>query len=233
MDTQNITTSGEAVDRVCHELRRPLAAIDAFAELLADEVSGPLNPEQKAHLTVVRRNTKRLGQTVQDLFVAFHSVAHDVPPRLGECDLEGLCLDVADELEARFREHGVKLSMLTDGPLVHPRVDEARLRAALLRLLENGLRLAAAGEQVQLRLRRQDAAARFEIRDPGPCLSNEELGRVFELFYRPERDHLDDDRGGGGLSVCRVLVESFGGRIWAENRTREGTTFVIELPLGA
>ncbi len=49
MSTDNGTSSGQAADGVCHELRRPLAAIDAFAELLSDEVSGPLNAEQKAH----------------------------------------------------------------------------------------------------------------------------------------------------------------------------------------
>jgi len=226
----DISTSGETVDRVCHELRRPIAAIDAFAELLSDEVSGPLNAEQKAHLAVVRRNTQRLSQSVQDLFVSFYSMANDVPPRLGAHDLESLCFEIAEELDARFRERDVRLSILTEGPLVHPRMDESRLRAALVRLLENCLGLSGAGDGVQLKLALRGEIARIEVRDPGPCLSNEELGRVFDLFYRPERDRFED-RGGGGLSICRALLESFGARIWAENRA-EGTTFLIELPPG-
>jgi K+-sensing histidine kinase KdpD len=58
------------------------------------------------------------------------------------------------------------------------------------------------------------------------------MQRIFELMYRPERDLHEPSVAGAGLGVCRVLVESLGGRIWAENGADHRTAFVLELPLG-
>ncbi len=225
--------SVETVDRVCHELRKPVAVILAYAELLVDEVAGPLNPDQKAKLETVLQNVQRLDRIIDDLFQTFRIVSSGAPARKEPQDLEQLCHELAERFEPICRERQVQFVIRSQGELLHPALDAKRLRSALARLIENALRFAGEKEQLALALSRRDGHARFELRDPGPSLSQEEAARIFDLLYRPERD-LSATRvdGGAGLSLCRVLVESLGGKIWAENRPGEGTTFVLELSLG-
>jgi two-component system phosphate regulon sensor histidine kinase PhoR len=226
-----ICRDSAGLDRVCHELRRPVAVITAYTELLEDELSGPLNAEQKAHLAIVRRSAGRLTRSIDDLFLVFHSMLEQTPPRLERQDLERLCYDLAEQLEEAFVERGVKLSLLTKGPLWHPAVDVQRLRLALTRLLENTLAYAPEGGDVALKLQTNGRWISFEVRDPGPCLTKEDLERAFDFLYRPERNRIGEcDRGGADLSVCRVLIESLGGRVRAENRFGEPTTYTLELP---
>lgn len=222
----------ETADHVCHELRKPVAVIQAYAELLVDEIAGPLNEKQKGHVGIVLHSVERLEHLIRDLFETFRVASGSVPPREEPHDLEELCHEVVAELAPSCRDRSIHLSVRSQGELVHPALDAARLRSALVRLIENTLRFAADDERLVLSLARHEGRARFELPDPGPCLSQEETRRIFELMYRPERDLYAPGVAGAGLGVCRVLVESLGGRIWAENRPDQRTTFVLELPLG-
>lgn len=222
----------ETADKVCHELRKPMAVIHAYAEILVDEIAGPLNEKQKGHLEIVLQSVQRLDRLISDLFETFRVVSGSVPRRDDPQDLEELCREVVAQLTLSCRERSVRLAIRSQGKLVHPGLDDSRLRSALARLIENALRFAADDEELVLSLARHDDRARFELHDPGPRLSQEEMERIFELMYRPERDLHEPYVAGAGLGVCRVLVESLGGRIWAENRSDQRTTFVLEVPLG-
>jgi K+-sensing histidine kinase KdpD len=209
-----------------------MAVIHAYAELLADEIAGPLNEKQKGHVELVIQSVQRLDRLFGDLFETFRVLSGASPRREEPHDLEELCHEVVALLAPACRSRSVRLAVRSQGKLVHPRLDAPRLRSALARLVENALRFAVDNEELVLSLARRDDRARFELRDPGPCLSDEETRRVFELMYRPERDLHAPRVVGAGLGVCRVLVESLGGRVWAENRADQRTTFVLELPLG-
>ena len=193
----------ETADHVCHELRKPMAVIHAYAELLADEIAGPLNEKQKGYLEIVLQSVQRLDRLISDLFETFRVVSSSVPRRDGPQDLEELCHEVVAQLAPSCRNRSIRLAIRSQGRLVHPGLDASRLRSALAHLIEDALRFAADDEELVLSLARHDDRARFELNDPGPC-----------------------------LGVCRVLVESLGGRIWAEKRPDQGNTFVLELPLG-
>jgi signal transduction histidine kinase len=222
----------ETADQVCHELRKPMAVIHAYAELLADEIAGPLNEKQKGHVELVIQSVQRLDRLFGDLFETFRVLSGSLPRREDPQDLEELCHEVAALLAPSCRSRSARLAIRSEGKLVHPCLDASRLRSALARLIENALRFAAPNEELVLSLARRGDRARFELRDPGPCLSQEEIQHVFELMYRSERDLHAPRVVGAGLAVCRVLVEFLGGRIWAENRADQRTTFVLELPLG-
>lgn len=222
----------ETADHVCHELRKPMAVIHAYAELLVDEIPGPLNEKQKGYVEIVHQSVQRLDRLISDLFETFRVVSGSVPQRDDPQDLEELCHEVVAQLAPSCGNRSVRLAIRSQGRLVHPGLDAARLRSALARLIENALRFADDNEELVLSLARRGDRARFELQDPGPCLSQEEMLRIFELMYRPERDLHEPCVPGAGLGICRVLVESLGGRIWAEDRPDQRTTFVLELPLG-
>jgi signal transduction histidine kinase len=232
MDLSAALHSLETADHVCHELRKPMAVIHAYAELLGDEIAGPLNEKQKGYTEIVLQSVQRLECLISDLFETFRVASSSVPRREDPQDLEALCHQVVAQLAPSCRNRSVRLAIRSQGKLVHPGLDALRLRSALARLIENALRFADDDEELVLSLERNGDRARFELNDPGPCLSEEEMQRIFELMYRPERDLHEPSVAGAGLGVCRVLVESLGGRIWAENGADHRTAFVLELPLG-
>jgi signal transduction histidine kinase len=144
----------ESVDRVCHELRRPLAAATAFAELLQDGISGALNAEQGEQLDVIQQNLRRLDDKIADLYAVSEVLGGVVRVERGPVELEGLLYDLAAEYESRCTDLGVRLAVATDGPLQHPETDAKLLVRALRRAIDNALVFGTPGNQVTVRLAR-------------------------------------------------------------------------------
>ncbi len=221
----------EVVDRVCHDLRSPISVVNAFAELLEDEIPGSLNAEQRVYVSVVRKNLDKLNELITDLYESFEAVSSGIRLEFGAFDLEQLLDELAEEREADCRSLGMNLYVISDGPLVHPNTDGRRLKAALGRLVDNALRFASQGGELVLRLTKRGGRARVEVGDRGPGIPEDALLSIFDCIYRLDRDG-DKTRGiGVGLTICRATVEALGGKVWAENGALGGTTFVVELPL--
>ena len=223
----------EHIDRVCHELLKPLAAMRAFTEILSDEISGPVNSDQRDHLDVVLRNSDRMGALIGDFYDLAESQSGAIDLDLRTCDLEALCHAVQDQYGPRFEKQGTRLTFRTSGPLQHERVDARRLSDVLGRLLDNCLRFAAEGDVV-VSLDRFEGAARIEVLDEGPGLPVEELEQIFEPFYRSAGGRAVTDMGMGvGLAICRQVVSALGGSIRATNRPLDGMCVTIALPLNS
>ncbi len=221
----------EVVDRICHALRSPISVVNAFAELLEDEIPGSLNVAQHEYVASVRKNLRKLNGLITDLYETFEAASHGIRPEFESFDLEQLLLELAEEREADCRALGMQLSVIADGPLVHPRMDGRRLKAALGRLVDNALRFGSQGGELIMQLTKLDGCARVEVRDQGPGIPEDELPNIFDCFYRLERDGGTTRGIGVGLTICRATVEALGGKVWAENDVRGGTAFVVELPL--
>jgi K+-sensing histidine kinase KdpD len=220
-----------AFDRVCHEMRGPLTAIDAYSELLVDEVSGALNAEQQAQLAVVRAGVRTLDDLVGGLYQTFESMSGELRPQWGEHDLEQLLYDLADEYEESCVGRGVRLSVLTAGPVVHPHTDSVALARALRRGIDNALQYGADGGAIVLRLECDGHRARISVEDEGLGIPVEEHERVFDAFYRGERGSRVSAKGiGVGLTHCRAVLECLGGTAHVENRHPRGASLVLELP---
>jgi signal transduction histidine kinase len=110
------------------------------------------------------------------------------------------------------------------------------LQQVFTNLIGNAMRYAPqAGEgqpEVRLSTRRDDDGVRFSVADNGPGLSEEALAHVFDRFWRADRSRNRTQGGSGlGLAISRAIIESHGGRVWAENNPERGTTFNVTLPV--
>ncbi len=102
----------------------------------------------------------------------------------------------------------------------------------LLNLLDNAVKYGPSGQTVTLGLTMSDGRARICVDDQGPGIPAADRERIWDQFWRLERDRGSAVAGTGiGLSVVRELVALHGGRAWAEDAPRSGGRFVIELPL--
>jgi signal transduction histidine kinase len=212
-----------------HELRTPLNSITGFSKLLLNRVDGELTPLQTTYVQSIHTSSTHLQQLVNGVLDMSSIEA-------GKLDLNRERVDVAAVLDeclesARALAEGKALRIESDVPPGLPRAnaDRTKLKQILLNLLSNAVKFTAAG-RVLVRVRAEGTALHVMVADTGAGIASADLPRLFEPFTRIESTARDADGTGLGLMLSKRLVELHGGRIWAESREGQGSTFHFTLP---
>jgi signal transduction histidine kinase len=222
---------GDFIANVSHELRTPLAQLRMFAEtLLLGRVRS--ESERRRSLEIVDQEARRLSHLVENVLQFSRAERHTI--KLRPVD-EPLAIHVraAHELfEPIVRARQVRVAMTLDETIRCP-VDPGALRQILLNLLDNAVKYGPVGQEVRIALARSPDGrfARIVVEDEGPGIPRERRERVWEPFYRLDRDADSAVAGSGiGLSVVRELATKLGGSARIED-SRVGARLVVELPL--
>ncbi len=214
---------------IAHELRNPLAVIQANLEAMLDGVR-PLSTEEVAD---VHRETRLLSRLVTDLRDLSLAETGQLPLRKELTDLAVPVRASVARFSSLAEEKGVRLAVEVAEGSPRADVDPDRVAQILGNLLHNALRHAPPGGEVVVRLEPsvQRDEVRVAVQDTGSGIPEEHLHNVFERFYRADRARTRTEGGSGiGLAVVKQLVEAHGGRVWAESRPGEGATFGFVLP---
>ncbi|MDB5753461.1 MAG: putative histidine kinase, classic [Ramlibacter sp.] len=213
---------------VSHELKTPLAALREGVALLQDGVAGALSADQEEVVGILHQNTLALQAQIEAL-LQFNAAAFEARQlRRRKSDLLALLRDQVEAQRLQWRSRG--LQVVVEGAAPALPVDADKLGAAVANLLSNAIRFSPAGSTVRLQLATSDAGVTIDIRDQGPGVSGADGGRVFEPFYRGERQPEGAVRGTGiGLSIVQEYVSAHGGRVRLVSDS-DGGHFRIELP---
>jgi signal transduction histidine kinase len=219
---------------LAHELRTPVASIEATVEALADEVL-PADATTWATLT---DQATRLGRLVDDIGAVSHAEERSLYVNPARQELPDLVRAASTAVQARYIAKGVALVLgcASDAPAVN--ADGDRLGEALANLLDNALRHTPPGGTVCVTVRRGDrfgrATAEVAVADTGEGFDPGEAERLFERFYRADAARTRDGSGSGiGLTISRAIVAAHGGDIRASSGGRgHGAVFEIVLPAG-
>ena len=221
------------VSGVSHELRTPLAQIRMFSEtLLLGRVRS--EGERVRSLEIVDQEARRLTHLVENLLHFSRSERQATRLSPAPAPLAPLVREAVEAFAPLAAAHGVTFrTELKDG-LVAP-IDAEALRQMLVNLLDNAVKYGPADQTITVGLDAGDGKARIRVEDQGPGVPAADRERIWDRFWRLERDRGSAVAGTGiGLSVVRELVALHGGRAWAEEgRGGRGTRFVLELPLAA
>ena len=215
---------------VSHELRTPLTAIRASSETLLD---GALKqPEQAARFVeMILRHARRLEELSRDLLQLAQLEAGLAAPgaqAVSVADLAGRALEAVRELAAR-REVAVELR-LPERPLFVAAASRL-LEQALVNLLDNAVKYGGPGSRVTLALESRPPEVALVVSDDGPGIAPEHLERIFERFYRLDRDRSRELGGTGlGLAIVKHIAQAHGGRVEVESRLGRGSVFRLILP---
>lgn len=208
---------------ISHEIRSPLARLGVVVELArsSDDMEGSLNRIQKE----ADRLNELVGQLLQVTRVeGDHEKLLRDPVRLDEL-LETIVDDCSIEAHARSCE-----LRLSETPRTTVSGDPELLRRALENIIRNAIRYSPPGEPVDIELDERVGRARVSVRDRGPGVPPESLGRIFDPFYRVDPDRSRTGGGVGlGLSIARRAVELHDGTLRALN-ANPGLQVEIELP---
>lgn len=207
-----------------HELRTPVTAIAGHANYLLRRTHP--TPEQVDSLTVIRRESDRMGKLVSDLLELARADAgltiQRAPMNLVEV-LEAVDMEIAPV------SAGAEIVVETPGPVVEVDGDAARLKQVVLNLVQNALN--AGAKHVRLSLERERDGVRLEVLDDGPGIPADAIPHLFERFYRVDGARSGRGNGAGlGLAIVKWIVQQHEGRVEVDSRPGEGTVFAVLLP---
>jgi two-component system sensor histidine kinase KdpD len=212
-----------------HDLRTPLAGIEAAANRLLDEG--------------IARDDQRRGEMARTILDDSRRMSRMVANLLDMVRLETGALEVQRELQPLEEVIGVALIRLGDrlgGRDVITRlppdlppvpIDGLLIEQVFINLIENAVEHAPGATPIEISARADRQAVTVDVADQGPGLPEGKEGLVFEKFYRT-RDQAPGAGAGLGLTISRGIVAAHGGRIWADNRPGGGAFFRFTLPLG-
>ena len=213
---------------VSHELKTPLTALREGAELLKDQVAGPLSPPQQQVVAIIRDNSVKLQRLIEGLLDYQRALHAAASLDLQSVELDALVRDAAraHQLAARAKRQRVSLDLQ---PVV-VRADPEKLRSIVDNLLGNAVKFTPEGGSISVVAREDAGAATLEVIDSGPGVPVEERESVFDSFFRGRAKASGRIEGSGlGLAIVREFVEAHGGRIAVVEGGRGGH-FRVTLP---
>ena len=214
----------DLVADVAHELRTPVAVLQANTEALLDGLR-PHTPEQTASL---HEEVVRLGRMVEDLQTLAAAEAAALQLRVQPCDLSQIAAAAAGEWAASFAAAGVSFTrQLAPAPVL---ADPGRLHQVISNLLSNALKFTPSGGQVTLSLSVAGGRARLEVSDTGPGIAADDQRYVFDRLWRGGRG-AQTAGSGIGLAVAAGLVRAHHGTIEVASELGTGSRFTVTLPL--
>jgi two-component system phosphate regulon sensor histidine kinase PhoR len=225
-------TREEFVANVSHELRTPLSLIKGYVETLLDGARD--NPEvADRFLKIIERNANRLDLLIQDLLTISALESGRMKLELQPVDLHELANRVFAQLHSKA--DGKKVSLVNELPALIALADPNRLDQVLTNLVDNAIKYGRAeGGVVVGGKKLTSGALEIFVRDDGPGIPAEALGRVFERFYRVDKARSRDQGGTGlGLAIVKHLVQAHGGEVRGASEIGKGTTFFFTLPAGS
>jgi two-component system sensor histidine kinase BaeS len=213
----------DLVADVAHELRTPIAVLQAGHEALLDGVAEPT----PAELTSLRDEVLRLARMVSDLQDLAAADAAALHLDRVFCDLADVAATAADSLARRYETAGTTLELrLSAAPIM---ADPRWLHQVITNLLTNALKFTPAGGRVTLETARDGTQAVLRVADTGPGIPAKDLPHIFDRFWRG-RSASHTSGSGIGLAIADELARAHGGRLAASSEPGHGTQMTLTLP---
>jgi len=223
------TQKNRFLRHVSHELKSPLTAVREGAELLNDQVGGPLAPQQRQVVSIMRDNSVKLQRMIEELLDYQRMLHAAAALQLGPVPLDALIRETARSHLIAARAKGQRLELALDAATVQ--CDRAKLRTVVDNLIGNAVKFTPAGGTISVSARERNGEAVIDVIDSGPGIPPEERESVFDLFFRGRAKSSGGVKGSGlGLAIARELVEAHGGRIAVVSEGRGGAHFRVVLP---
>ncbi|WP_236026680.1 DUF4118 domain-containing protein [Geomonas diazotrophica] len=218
------------LNSISHDLRTPLTAITGALSAVLEEGEKLNGSSRTDLLQTAREEAARLNRFVGNLLDMTRLEAGVLQLKKEPCDVQDLIGTAIATVEARLCGMPVSVRLAPELPLVS--LDFVLMLQVLVNLLDNALKHAAAGGELEVDANVEGERLVLGVADRGPGVPEADLPHIFEKFYRTPVPEVVGGTG-LGLSICRGIVEAHGGSIRAENRKGKGLKIVVEVPLGA
>jgi signal transduction histidine kinase len=216
----------QLVAAASHDLRTPIAAIEAMHEAIEDGLV-----DVHEYLPALREQARTLRVLVDGLFELARIDAASLTLDLRETSIEGLVESSLRTVQVEALTRDIELVADFAAELPTARCAPEQIERVLANLLANALRYTSSGGAVSVRTDLLGEQIRVLVEDDGCGLSRDAQLRMFDRFWREDRARSSRTNSGLGLTIAKGLVEAHGGHIWAENRSEGGARVGFTLPV--
>ncbi len=214
-----------------HELRSPMTPIKAQLQMILGGYFGKLNKKQKESLNIVLRNTKRLDCIIKDFLEVSRIDAARLKFNFVKTDLKKHIKNAVKE--AKCFQPKKKIKIVTKiSKLPEVKIDPNRISQILRNLIINSVKFSPEKTKITIGAKKEKNMIKIWVKDQGIGISKKDQKRIFEPFFQAENTIYRKYSGVGlGLSICKGIVESQGGKIWVESELGKGSTFYFTVPI--
>ncbi|MEK4427571.1 cell wall metabolism sensor histidine kinase WalK [Solibacillus sp. FSL K6-1523] len=219
----------EFVANVSHELRTPLTTMRSYLEALAD---GAWQDKDIAptFLNVTQTETERMIRLVNDLLQLSKMDSQEYELNFEFVEFNKFFTHIIDRFEMSKSKNVEFLRLLPESSYFVD-IDTDKLTQVMDNIISNSLKYSPDGGNIRFGVTVHENMLRVMISDDGMGIPKENVGRIFDRFYRVDRARARSMGGTGlGLAIAREMIEAHGGRIWAESEEGVGTTIFFTLP---
>ncbi|MCR8851068.1 cell wall metabolism sensor histidine kinase WalK [Rossellomorea sp. SC111] len=216
------------VANVSHELKTPITSIKGFSETLLDGAMD--DPETlKSFLDIILKESDRLQSLIQDLLELSKIEKQGFQLFIEEVEVAGLIEDVFPILKEKAKPKDISLHADFESRGT-AEVDSYRLKQVFINLISNAIAYTPKGGNVSVTVTEDRDKVYVQVKDNGMGISQEELPRIFERFYRVDKARSRNSGGTGlGLAIVKHIIEAHEGDIEVESELDKGTTFTVTL----
>lgn len=219
----------EFLAMITHELKTPLVPIQGYADILLGEHLGHLNKNQKERLEVIKSSSATLLQLISDLLDAQKLELGQLKIIKQTENLKDTISKTITLMQPQATSDEIELvnQVRTD---IYASYDDERIGQVLTNLIKNALKATPKKGRVEIFVEDMHDQVKVSVKDNGIGLPNEALDKIFRKFYQVDTSSTREKGGSGlGLSICKGIIETHGGKIWAESELGKGATFSFTL----
>ena len=227
--TRNEMLKKELISNVSHELRTPLTIIRGYAEAMRD-ITGDDAEKRSRQLGVIIEQSGRLGNIVEDMLSLSKLQSGTETLRLEPFSV----YDILEEIRLMYGANSEKRTFEISGEDCRGREvtgDRRKIEQVLYNFISNAFVHTSPEDSVEVRISENDGFMRIEVADSGPGISGEDIGHVFERYYKGSRDKDSVSSGTGlGLAIVKGILELHKAPYGVESEPGNGSIFWFELP---
>ena len=223
----------EFMANMSHELRTPLNAIIGFSQLLDAGMGGELKEKQKHYINNITTAGIFLLNLINDILDLSKIEAGKIELNIEKIPLQATLEETITLIKEKAMKHNIIIKKEFETGLDLMDADKQRVKQILFNLLSNAIKFSKdEGGTVTITTRKVDENVQISVCDTGIGIKPENIGKLFQKFEQLDKGISQKYGGTGlGLAITKQLVEQHGGRIWAESKYGEGSTFTFTLPL--
>ncbi|HEY0128710.1 MAG TPA: ATP-binding protein, partial [Rubrobacteraceae bacterium] len=212
-----------------HELRTPLTTIQSAVGLL-ERARDRLDPLEHRALELADQELKRIRGMVEELMTLAQMDSWKYQLEVGPANMSTVVQTAIESVEVKAQRFGIKIYFGDAGE--HRCIcDVQKLYQVFLNLLDNAIKYSDPGARVDIKIEEGVSSLTVEVKDTGVGIPQEDLGQLFERFYRVDKDRSRATGGSGlGLAISRQIVEMHDGDLSVESEVGVGSTFSVRLP---
>lgn len=222
----------EFLATMSHELRTPLNAIIGFAEVLRDEVIGPLNGDQKGCLDDIHSSGQHLLSMINNILDFTKIEAGKFELKYEEFSLETVIAEVLHAISEFSDKKGISIHTHIHANIPHIVADKIKFKQIMFNLLSNAVKFTAKNGTITINAKLVEQYVQIGVSDTGIGIKSEDIDKLFKPFFQLNSSYSRRYEGTGlGLVLTKHLVELHGGKIWVESDYGKGSTFTFTLPV--